>query len=908
MGDIINGLLSSAGIPVPLKEIDVSVTISGFVADVQSTLLYINTEESPIEAIFTFPLDDQSAVYKFEADIDGRHLSAECHEKEKAKEIYDDSMAFGRTAVLLQEDDSAGDIFSCKLGNFPTKAEAKICICFATQLDLEPDGKVKFTLPTILNPRYSPDGIPPAGKARYATGNAIPYKLNFHLNVRGPHKIQDILGPQDKINVEYSEAQTVAKVTLAEEFTFDHDLSVLVEYKDCNTPQIVLEKGDPLSGGLLKEDLLMVNFFLEPPAQITTSNPGEFIFIIDRSGSMGGEKMWSAKETLLLFLKSLPVNCYFNVIGFGSNFESLFPEGSMIYNEENLKKAEMLQTQMKADMGGTEILRPLEHVFKQKLIENYPRQLFVLTDGEVKNTNDIIKLAASHSQHTRVFTVGIGQGASTALVRGLAKAGNGKEIFVTGSDRLQPKAISLLRCAMQPVASDVEITWDLPSHVTWIMMPAKIPYIFVGVRQILYLMLSRTDCVDPYCVCSMTLKGKLLSKPFEYKETFTLHDNTETGPSAPIHRLAAKAQIKELQLNDVPKEQIITVSKSANVISKYTAFVMVDNEGKLVEGMSVQKLVPTCTMSSMLGIPRSHAPPRRMTKCASDLPQSSDIVPSRHYMDMSSVACRDSDPPYPVPLRSKEKSQSPPRRMTKCASDLPQSSYIEASSHYMDMSSVACRDSDPPYPVPLRSKEKSQSPPRRMTNCASDLPQSSDIVPSRHYMDMSSVACRDSDPPYPLPPRAMKKPVPRLSRKPPYCEILPPPPPHFRSLPKGVLYSADSGANMTSDCYAPKLSSTQRSPSDRMMDVIRLQTFHGSWGIGTDLLNLLKTREDLLKQSIPLQNDNVVATVAVIAWLRKYHIERRDEWQMLETKALDWLETQDLHGHTVEDLISKIVI
>ncbi len=51
---------------------------------------------------------------------------------------------------------------------------------------------------------------------------------------------------------------------------------------------------------------------------------GEYIFIVDRSGSMSGDRIKHAKETLLLFLKSLPVGCYFNILGFGSNYEVLF--------------------------------------------------------------------------------------------------------------------------------------------------------------------------------------------------------------------------------------------------------------------------------------------------------------------------------------------------------------------------------------------------------------------------------------------------------------------------------------------------------------------------------------------------------------------------------------------------------
>ena len=70
-------------VAVPLKEINVDIKILGFVAEVTSSLLYCNDEENPVEAEFSFPVDDGSAVFRFEAEIEGRHIVAEIQEKEQ---------------------------------------------------------------------------------------------------------------------------------------------------------------------------------------------------------------------------------------------------------------------------------------------------------------------------------------------------------------------------------------------------------------------------------------------------------------------------------------------------------------------------------------------------------------------------------------------------------------------------------------------------------------------------------------------------------------------------------------------------------------------------------------------------------------------------------------------------------
>lgn len=87
----------------------------------------------------------------------------------------------------------------------------------------------------------------------------------------------------------------------------------------------------------------------------------DYIFLIDRSGSMSGSPIQLAVEALKLFLHSLPIGSKFNVVSFGSNFEKLYEE-SVEYNEENLKNAVAKISTFTADMGGTELLDPLNDI------------------------------------------------------------------------------------------------------------------------------------------------------------------------------------------------------------------------------------------------------------------------------------------------------------------------------------------------------------------------------------------------------------------------------------------------------------------------------------------------------------------------------------------------------------------
>jgi hypothetical protein len=140
---------------------------------------------------------------------------------------------------------------------------------------------------------------------------------------------------------------------------------------------------------------------------------------------MSGSSIEEARNALQLCLRSLPAGILFNIVGFGSTFQKLFPK-SRPYDEKSLADASAHVKALEADLGGTEILGALVSILKPAVPEGTLRQLFILTDGQVSNTDEVLALVREHAATSRAFTFGIGAGASAHLVKGLARAGGGE--------------------------------------------------------------------------------------------------------------------------------------------------------------------------------------------------------------------------------------------------------------------------------------------------------------------------------------------------------------------------------------------------------------------------------------------------------------------------------------------------
>ncbi|XP_019222942.1 von Willebrand factor A domain-containing protein 5A isoform X5 [Oreochromis niloticus] len=604
------GLLNSQKEAVPLKSIEVELEVRDHVATVVSTLNYENKEDKPLEAVFVFPLPGDAAVCHFSAQLGQTQIVAEVKEKQKACEEYDDALSSGQQAFLLEESDQSPDIFSLRVGSLPPGESASIRLEYVTELAVQADDGLRFCLPAVLNPRYQPQGSEGAGvQVTSVPASLVPYSLSFSARVSSPRPVSKVesncsLDPLQYLNTD----QTQATVKLAAGHKFDRDVELLIYYQDAHQPTAVVEAGQASAepGSLMGEPVVMVSLYPEFPQSLMSSKAsrGEFVFLMDRSGSMNYTRIRSARDTLLLLLKSLPMGCYFNIYSFGSRYEHIFST-SVKYKQKNVKIALTKIEQMEADLGGTEILEPLKHIYSQPCIPKQPRQLFVFTDGEVGNTKEVIDLVKKNSDSHRCFSFGIGEGASSALINGMAKEGGGHPQFITGTDRMQPKVMQSLRFALQPAVVDISVTWDLPKEVSVTVLSPPITTLFQGQRSLIYAQLTgQSSEAAEGCV---TLKYSLAGHRSKKKLHFSLRPAEDTGLT--VHRLGARTLIRSLEMEDRElrgqqdggvKEKVVQLSVQSGVSSCFTAFIAVNRDnGRVIQGPMKHKNIPTPMTSAI---------------------------------------------------------------------------------------------------------------------------------------------------------------------------------------------------------------------------------------------------------------------------------------------------------------------
>ena len=141
------------GRPLPLEGVRVTAEISGAASRVVMAQRYRNAEAVPVEAVYVFPLPEGAALCGLLIETGGRRIAGRALEREEAFAAYDDALAAGHGAALLDEE--RPNMFTASVGNLLPGQELTVELTWVEALAREGDA-IRFALPTVVAPRYVP--------------------------------------------------------------------------------------------------------------------------------------------------------------------------------------------------------------------------------------------------------------------------------------------------------------------------------------------------------------------------------------------------------------------------------------------------------------------------------------------------------------------------------------------------------------------------------------------------------------------------------------------------------------------------------------------------------------------------------------------------------------------------------
>jgi Ca-activated chloride channel family protein len=568
----------------PLKHTDVKAEISGFLSRVTVTQEFTNPFKEKIEAVYTFPLPDNSAVDDMTMIVGDRTVKGRILRREQAEAAYEAAKTNGQVASLLNQE--RANIFTQSVANIMPGEQVRITISYVETLTYE-DGSYEFVFPMVVGPRYIP------GSPTGAQGNGFAPDTNRVPDASRitPYPAPEGMRAGHDISIDVSLDAGVPIDGLASkshEIRMDRPDSARahVQLKDSATiPNKDFILKYDVAGRKVEDALLTTRsdrggFFtliLQPPDRIAPADvmPKELVFVLDTSGSMSGFPIEKAKEAMKLAMDGLYPQDTFNLITFAGDEHILFDQ-PVPATKENLLKAEKF-LESREGGGGTEMMKAIKAALDPSDAQDHVRIVCFMTDGYVGNDMEIISEVQKHT-NARVFSFGIGSSVNRFLLDKMAEEGRGEVEYVALNDDDGSAAAKRFHERIRnPLLTDISVDWNgLPVADIY---PKRIPDLF-GAKPVI---LSGRYTAGGHGV--IRLKGKMGGQDFVREIPVDLPESQATHDV--LATLWARTRIDDLMSQDYNgaqqgnmksglQETITQLGLNYRLMTQFTSFVAVE--------------------------------------------------------------------------------------------------------------------------------------------------------------------------------------------------------------------------------------------------------------------------------------------------------------------------------------------
>ncbi|MGW6447241.1 VIT domain-containing protein [Lentzea sp. NPDC055074] len=569
---------------LPLEHLDVRASVTGLVGRVVLEAGFVNTHDTALEATYVFPLPDRAAVTGMKMTAGDRTVEADLQERAQARQTYDDAIAAGKRASIVEEE--RPDVFTMRVGNIPAGERVKVELTLVGPLVFE-DGAATFRFPLVVAPRYVPgtplEG-PSVGDGHAQDTDVVPdaSRITPPVLLPGfPNPVRLAIGVEiDPAGLELGEVRSSLHTVVTEGSTVsiapgekvDRDFVLRLAYKGNSSAVVCVPDVDDSGEGTYQLTVL-------PPESEAPVRPRDVVLLLDRSGSMSGWKMVAARRAAARIVDTLTADDTFSVITFDDRVERPSELGSGLVTATDRHRFRAVEhlAAVRA-RGGTEMYEPLRQGLSALADAGPGRDpvLVLVTDGQVGNEDQMLRDIGPLINRTRIHAVGIDTAVNAGFLGRLAAAGAGRCELVESEDRLDEAMTHIQRRIGAPVVTDVVVSpgSDLPRLPT---------AVYPGVPLVAF---GRYRGAAPE---SYTVRGRSRDGA-EWQETVAVREHTSPAVRSQWARAALRDLEDRYSAGDRTLESsIVETSLRFGVLCRFTAFVAVDE--RVVSDGSVHRVV-----------------------------------------------------------------------------------------------------------------------------------------------------------------------------------------------------------------------------------------------------------------------------------------------------------------------------
>ena len=544
----------------------VDIRVRDQVAAVTIDQAFVNTGKQRMEVEYLFPVPPDAAIDSMTLLVNGKEFAAKLLKADEARRIYESIVRQKKDPALLEY---------VGFGMYKTRA---------FPLDPGKPMRVQVTYKNVC--RKDGDLVHvwyPLNTEKYSAKPIEQVKVSVDIKARG-----DILAPYSPthdITCERKGSRHVVVSYTAKNSLPTEDFEVY--YKEATKDVgATLVSHMPQAG---KDGYFMLLVSPNPRTAGTKVFPKDVIVVVDRSGSMNGEKIRQAKEALGFILEHLNPKDRFNVVAYSDLVEAFYPK--LVDVSDAQVKDALERVDAIGASGGTNIHEALQVAMKLLPADtsvSRPKYVLFITDGlpTIGTTDEKTILAETkkaNAHGARVFSFGVGYDVNVRLLDKLAGENHGTSGYVKKKEPAGPKIMSLYNKIKNPVMTNLKV--ELQGVRMRDTYPRELGDLFDGDQIVLVGRYDRRDLEKMAGsngggrTTQLVIKGAYAGKQRGFEYMVTLRTSGKDARYAFVEKLWAVRRVgfllDQIQLHGKSKEvidELVRLSTKYGIMTPYTSF------------------------------------------------------------------------------------------------------------------------------------------------------------------------------------------------------------------------------------------------------------------------------------------------------------------------------------------------